>query len=158
MADEEFRRSERLDAKGRHQLTSAGALFAVAMAVTAGVLNALLDQNSVDGWVYPALGGTALVSILALMSAFAWSQEVGKTKPTDALDPATLDEYVAFAERGVQAVGKNLVKTYAQILRDRRRNNAARVDALKKLTIACAFAYLASLAQLAAVFIALIAK
>jgi hypothetical protein len=38
MVDEEFRRSERLDAKSRNQFAAVGALFAVVMATTAGVL------------------------------------------------------------------------------------------------------------------------
>jgi hypothetical protein len=158
MANDEFRRSERLDAKARHLLITAGGLFTIGMATTAGVLNALLAEDKVAGWVYPVLGGTALGSIVALLIAFAWSQEVGKVQQTDALDPDTLDEYIPFAEKGVEAVGKNLVSTYAQILRARRSNNAQRVGALKKLTIACGVAYVSSMAQLGAVFIALIFK
>lgn len=158
MADEEFRRSERLDAKSRNQFTVVGALFAVVMATTAGVLNALLSQTSVDDWVYPVLGGCALTSIVALGLALTWSIETWRIRESDALDPDTLEQYVSHAERGNVAVAKNLVCTYAQILRDRRLGNKKRVDDLKNATIACGFCALASLAQLGAVFVALISK
>lgn len=158
MVDQEINRSDRLDAKARNQFTAAGGLFAVVMAATAGVLNALLDETNVSGWVYPVLGGAALASILGLFIALAWSREAWKTHPTDALDPETIEQYVSYAEDGVVAVGKNLIRTYAQILRDRRAKNATRAADLKKASVACLVASLASLAQLAAVFVALISK
>ncbi|MEJ7787881.1 MAG: hypothetical protein WKF96_24025 [Solirubrobacteraceae bacterium] len=158
MADEEFRRSERLDLKSRNQFTAVGALFAIVMATTAGVLNALLKETSVDRWVYPVLGGCALASIVALGLALTWSVETWRLRKSDALDPDTLEQYVSHAERGNVAVAKNLVAAYAQILRDRRTQNSKRVDDLKRATVACGIAAFASLAQLAAVFVALIEK
>jgi hypothetical protein len=158
MVDQEITRGDRLDAKARNQFTAAGGLFAVVMAATAGVLNALLDEKNVAGWVYPALGGAALASILGLAIALLWSREAWKLHATDALDPETLEQYVGHAENGVVAVGKNLILAYAQILRDRRAQNAIRAVDLKNASYACLFAALASLAQLAAVFVALISK
>lgn len=158
MANEEFRRSERLDAKGRNQFTLVGALFAVVMTVTAGVLNALLDENGVAGWVYPVLGGCAIASVVGLSLAFLWSAESWRLYRQDALDPDTLDQYVSFAERGNHGVAKNLIKAYAQILRDRRQHNRERVRDLKCASAACIVAASACLVQLAAVFVALIAK
>ena len=87
MLGEEVRRTERLETKSRHMFSATGALFAVVMAVTAGVLNALLDQSAVEGWVYPVLGGAALVSTLALGMALAWTLQVQTLHTTDALDP-----------------------------------------------------------------------
>jgi hypothetical protein len=156
LVDEEFRRSERLDAKARNQFTAVGGLFAVVMAVTAGVLNALLGQRSVGDWVYPALGGCALASIVALAFALTWSVEAWRLRKSDALDPDTIEEYVSYAERGNIAVTKQLIKAYAQILRDRRSQNAARAHDLKLATAACFLAGVASLVQLGAVFVALI--
>ncbi len=158
MVDEEFRRSERLDAKSRNQFTAVGALFAIVMATTVGVLNALLDDKSVDGWVFPVLGGCALASIMALGMALAWSLETWRVRESDALDPETLEQYVSHAERGNVAVAKNLIKANAQILRDRRSRNVARVADLKRATVACGITALASLVQLAAVFVALIVR
>jgi hypothetical protein len=156
MVGEEIRRGDRLDSKSRNQFTVAGALFAVVMATTAGVLSALLDVSGVPAWVYPVIGGCALGSILALGMALAWSIETWRVRPHDALDPETLERYVSHAARGNAVVAKNLVKAYSQILRDRRSQNQARVDDLKHATCACGFAALASLVQLGAVFVALI--
>lgn len=156
LVDEEFRRSDRLDAKARNQFAAVAGLFAVVMAVTAGVLNALLDQSAVDNWVYPALGGCALTSIVALAFALMWSMGAWRLRKSDALDPDTIEEYVSYAERGNLAVTKQLIKAYAQILRDRRDQNAARARALKLATGACLLAAVASLVQLGAVFVALI--
>ena len=158
MVDEEFRRSDRLDGKSRNQFTVVGALFAVVMATTAGVLNALLDEKGVAEWVYPLLAGCALLTIIALAMAFMWSLETWRVRPNDALDPETLEQYVSHAERGNIAVAKHLIGAYAQILRDRRRLNKERVADLKRATVACGVAALAALVQLAAVFVALVQK
>lgn len=137
LVDEEFRRSERLDTKARGQFTAVGGLFAVVMAVTAGVLNALLAQQSIEPWTYPVLGGSALASIVALSAALLWSTEAWRLRKSDALDPETLDEYISYAERGNLAVTKQLIKAYAQILRDRRSQNAERASDLKAAAVAC---------------------
>ena len=156
--DEEFRRSERLDAKARSQFTAVGGLFAVVMAVTAGVLNALLAQKGVSSWIYPVLGGCALGTIVALALALVWTTEAWRLRKSDALDPDTIEEYVSFAERGNVGVTKRLIRAHAQILRDRRSQNAERAADLKSATVACLIAGVVSLVQLGAVFVALIEK
>ncbi len=173
---EEFQRSERLDAKARHQLTVVGALFAVVMATTAGVLNALLSVGTgsnrgvlavllegpstaaVAPWVYPTLGAFALASIVFLLFALLASARVWRTREMDALDPATIKEYVAYAERANLGVSKRLIDAYADILADRREKNNQRKDHLKTASVLVVIAGVASLAQLAAVFIALITQ
>lgn len=158
MADEEFRRSERLDAKSRNQFTAIGALFAVIMATTAGVLNALIDTDKVDHWVYPLLGGCALATTVALGLALAWSLETWRLRVTDTLDPDTIETYIPYAERGNRAVAINLIRAYAHILRERQAQNKDRADVLKRATVACGLAGVASLVQLGAVFVALMSK
>lgn len=158
LIEEEFRRSERLDAKSRNQFTAVGGLFALVMVATVGVLNALLDQDKVNGWVYPVLGTCALASIIALFAALIWSLGAWRLRESDALDPDTIEEYVPHAEHGNLAVAKNLIQAQAQILRNRRAQNAARAEALERATRACLLSAAASLAELAAVFAALIAK
>jgi hypothetical protein len=173
---EEFQRSERLDAKARHQLTVVGALFAVVMATTAGVLNALLSVGAgshrgvlgvlLDGsvtatvapWVYPTLGAFALASIVCLLFALLASARVWRTREQDALDPATIKEYVAYAERANLGVSKRLIEAYADILADRREKNKQRKDHLRTASFLAVLAGVASLALLAAVFIALITQ
>jgi len=158
MVDEEVRRGERLDAKSRNQFTAVGALFAVVMATTAGVLNALIDQDKVDAWVYPVLGGCALASILALLAALIWSLEAWRLRESPALDETTIMKYVPFAESGNLAVTKNLIKAYAHMLQGRREGNTERASDLENATRACLFAASASLVQLGAVFVALMSK
>lgn len=158
LIDEEFRRSERLDSKSRNQFTAVGGLFALVMATTAGVLNALLDQDTVADWVYPTLGSCALVSIVALLIALIGSLGAWRLRESDALDADTIEEYIPYAEDGNLAVAKNLVQAQAQILRNRRAQNADRAKGLEHATWACLISAVASLAQLAAVFAALIAK
>jgi len=158
MLDEEFRRSDRVETKSRHAFAAAGALFAVVMATTAGVLNALLDQSKVHGWVYPVLGGAALASIVALGVALIWTLKVQKLRKTDALEVTTIEDYIDWAERGNPAVAKKLIQIYARLLDSRRESNGQRAEDLKAATKACVFAAGASLVQLAAVFVALIAK
>ena len=115
LADDEFRRSERLDTKSRNQFTATGALFAVVMATTAGVLNALIDEDKVDGWVYPLLGGCALATIVALILALLWSLETWRLRVTYALDPDTVESYIPYAERGNRAVVIKLIGAYAHV-------------------------------------------
>lgn len=158
LADDEFRRSERLDTKSRNQFTATGALFAVVMATTAGVLNALIDEDKVDGWVYPLLGGCALATIVALTLALLWSLETWRLRVTDALDPDTVESYIPYAERGNRAVVIKLIGAYAHVSRKRQEQNKDRAQALKRATVACGFAVLTSLVQLAAVFVALMSK
>jgi len=158
LVDEEFRRSERLETKSRSLFTSTGALFAVVMATTAGVLNALIDAQQVDGWVYPVLGGFALISIVALIVAFAWVLEMWRLRESHALKADTIEQYISYAERGNIGVAKNLIKAYAKALGDRRLQNEAVAEDLINATRACAIAALASLLQLGAVFVALMSK
>src|SRR4051794_32060816 len=67
MLAEEIRRTDRLESRARHMSTTIGALFAVGMATTAAVLNALLPSDTSKGtgladWVIPTVGGLALTS------------------------------------------------------------------------------------------------
>jgi hypothetical protein len=160
MLGEEIRRSDRLETRARHMSTACGALFAVVMATTAGILNALLNaQNgNLDDWVIPVLGGAALASIVALGFALAWTLRVQTLRETAVLDPETFDDYIEFAEQGNVAVAKNLIGGYAQFLRSRREKNDERARDLKLTTWACGVSAVASLGQLFALFVALLSR
>jgi hypothetical protein len=159
MVDEEFRRAERLEGKSRNQFTAVGGLFAVVMATTAGVLNLLpLNNQKVQGWVYPTVGGCAAFATLAMGIALALSLRAWKTSESDALDAQTIRDYVPYAERGNVAVAKRLIEAYAAILDDRRAQNKTRVGDLKCATKASVVAAIAVLVQLVAVFAAIIVK
>jgi hypothetical protein len=155
MLGEEFRRSEFLETKSRHLATACGALFAVTMATTAGVLNALFDRGEVHSWPY-VIGGLALVSLLALIVALIWTQQVQKLHETDALEPKTIKQYIAYAEKGNVGVAKHLITSYADFLQSRRDANEERVTDLKRAAVACTFSAIASVSQLGAAFLAVI--
>jgi hypothetical protein len=136
MLAEEIRRTDRLEARARQMSTAAGALFAVVMATTAGVLNALVKKGQPLDEVVYWVGGFAILSNVSLFAAVAWTAQVQRTRDTDALDPDTIDAYVEWAEKGHVAVAKNLIKTYAILLRSRREGNEKRAVDLNSATAA----------------------
>jgi hypothetical protein len=156
MLAEEIRRTDRLETRSRHLITACGALFAVVIAATVGLLSALLDAKNgeIDGWVIPTLGGFTIASVVSLGAAFAWTQTVQKLRETNALDPKTIDDYIVWAEKGHVAVAKNLITTYASLLRSRRGENDERAQDLKRAADACRVAAAASVCLLAAVIVA----
>jgi hypothetical protein len=160
MLGEEIRRTDRLETRSRHMITACGALFAVAMATTAGILNALLNAENGDlaGWVVPVVGGTAIVSLLGLLVAIGFTWQVQRLRGTNALPADTIDAYITWAEKGHVAVAKNLITSYADALRTRRTKNDDRAHGLKWATWACAFSAAASVSQLGAAIVALLLR
>jgi hypothetical protein len=161
MLAEESRRTDRLESRARHMSTVCGALFAVVTATTVGVLNALLTatDNKLAGWVVPVVGGLAIVSGVFTAITVAWALGVQRLRNTAALDPDSFDAYVPYAEKGNVAVAKRLITAYTELLRSRRNTNNARADDLDhSATPACVIAVVASVAQFAAVFVALLSN
>jgi hypothetical protein len=158
MVDEEYRRTERLENRGRQTFAATGVLFAVVMATTAGILNALTKDSHVHHWVYILLGVTAAWSTLALCVALYATLEVDRTRKQDALDPKTIEQYIGPAQKGNPAVGATVANIYARQLRLRRDSNNARAADLKCARWWCGFAALATLCQLGAIFAAVIAR
>jgi len=62
--DEEFRRSERLDAKSRNQMTLAATMFGVAQAIAVGLVNSVLAQDGTKASILAGL--VAAAGIVAL--------------------------------------------------------------------------------------------
>lgn len=158
MLDEEYRRTERMENRARQTFGATGALFAVVMATTAGILNALSRYSSVHHWVYWLTGIPAAVSVVALFFALMATREVDRTRTNDLLDPQTIEQYIGPAQNGHPAVGATLANVYAHQLRVVRDNNDGRAEDLKSARWWCGFAALASLIQLAAIFAAVIAR
>ncbi len=99
MIAEEFLRSERLEAKSRNQFTVTGALFAVVMATTAGILNVQqANHQELQSWVLPVVGAWAILAIVTAGVALTLSRRVWKTRESDALSAETIRKYVPFAE------------------------------------------------------------
>lgn len=154
--DEEFRRSERLDAKSRNQVTVAGTWFAVAQAVVVGLVNGDLGSSGTQSasafvpWL-AATGGIAalLTAIATLVSYRAW-----RLRDDPALGINTIREYIDFARAGNAAVGVKLVSAYADVASGRRANNAKRASAVDHAAAACGLAMLAVSAELLLAFIA----
>jgi hypothetical protein len=157
--DWELRRSEKLDDRSRNQFAAVGALFTVAMATTAGVLSALaVSRSGLAAWIAIVVGILAVVALAALGWAFERSVRAWKPQAAGALDPATLREYIPFAEDGNVGVAKRLIEAYADILERRRAANATRLSAGKCAAQVCALAAVASVVELAFVFVALAVK
>jgi hypothetical protein len=154
--DEEFRRSERLDAKSRNQLTITGTFFAVVQAVVVGLLNGLLgrdtstDASAFVPWL-AILGGIAAIAMLVavLVSYRSW-----KLRDDPALSMSTIRNYIDAARQGNPAVGVKLVSAYADIAEGRRANNAVRAAALNDAAKACGVALLFTSAELVLAFVA----
>ncbi len=154
--DEEFKRSERLDAKSRNQITIVASFFAIVQAVVVGLINGSLGGTEQHGassfvlWlaIVGALASAALV-VAAFVSYNAW-----KLRNDPTLETETIREYIDYARDGNPVVGVNLVAAYADIAQGRRDNNALRATALERATVACGTATLLIGAELVLAFIA----
>jgi hypothetical protein len=154
--DEEFRRSERLDAKSRNQVTVAGGWFAVAQAVVVGLVNGSLGPTAAQTastfvpWLAAAGGIAALLTAAAtLVSYNAW-----RLRDDPTLGIGTIRSYVDFARAGNPAVGVKLVSAYADIASGRRENNERRAAAVDRAAVACGLAMLVVSIELLLAFLA----
>lgn len=156
MIDEEFKRSERLDAKSRNQVTIVGTFFAVVQAGVIALVNGSLGSTEEHGassfvpWLMIAGG----VAALALVAAVAFSYRSWRLHDDPALSPDTLDDYREAARQGNPAVGVKLVGAYTKIARGRRENNEKRAESLESAAVACAFAMVFVAIELALSFVA----
>jgi hypothetical protein len=154
--DEEFKRSERLDAKSRNQITIVASFFTVVQAVVVGLINGSLGGTEHHGassfvlWlaIVGALASAALVAAV-FVSYGSW-----KLRDDPTLETETIREYIDFARDGNPVVGVNLVAAYADIAQGRRDNNALRATALERAAKACGAATLLIAAELTLAFIA----
>lgn len=137
--DEEFKRSERLDAKSRNQLTVTAGFFAGVQAVSVGLINGTLGA----GKGHPAssfvvwIAGGGVFAAVALVVAVCVSYASWKLRDDPTLSINTIRAYLDAARRGNPAVGVKLVSAYADVADGRRKNNAARADALDRAAFAC---------------------
>ncbi len=156
LIDEEFKRSERLDAKSRNQVTIVGTFFAVVQAVVVGLINGSLGATEKDpaSSFVPWLAGVGAVAALALAVAVALSYRAWKLHDDPALSPKTIDDYRDAARAGNPAVGVKLVKAYSDIAKGRRANNETRAKSLEAAAIACAVAMGFIFAELVLAFVA----
>lgn len=156
IVDEEFKRSERLDAKSRNLITVTGAFFAVVQAVVGGLIaEALIASDTQPAsplvvWILVA-GGIATIGLIV---ALIWSYEVWALREDAALKIKTIRDYRDAALEGNPAVGAKLVDAYAKIAEDRRKVNAERADALGSAAIACGIAMALIGTELVLAFIA----
>jgi hypothetical protein len=156
MIDEEFKRSERLDAKSRNQIALVGAFFAVVQAGVIGLINGSLgsterhDASSFVPWLAIAGG----VAAAALVGALALSYRAWKLHDDPALSPETIDAYKEHARQGNPAVGVKLIGAYTEIAEGRRANNERRAKSLESAAIACAVAMTFIAIELVLAFVA----
>lgn len=156
MIDEEFKRSERLDAKSRHQVTIVGTFFAVVQAGVIALVNGSLGKTEEHGAssFVPWLMGAAGVAALALLVAFLFSYWAWRLQDDPALSPDTLDDYREAARQGNPAVGVKLVDAYTKVARGRRENNQSRAESLESAATACVVAAIFIAIELGLAFVA----
>jgi hypothetical protein len=140
--DEEFKRSERLDAKARNQVGITATFFAVVQAGVIGLFNGLLggggteDASAFVPWLAIAGGIAAVATICAIFISYgAW-----RLRDDPTLKIKTIRDYLDAARMGNPAVGAKLVGAYADVADGRRTNNAKRAKALEKAGVACGVA------------------
>jgi hypothetical protein len=148
--DEEFRRSERLEAKSRNQATIVAGFFVGVQAVIASLINGVLQgvesgvpashhASAAIPWLVGLGGLGAILLVVVVIASFrAW-----RLFQDPALSTDTITQYIDFAKDGNVAVGINLVKAYAEIANGRRQNNEVRAKALQRATLWCGTAVLA---------------
>jgi hypothetical protein len=154
--DEEFRRSERIDAKSRNQIALAGTFFAVVQAGVIGLLNGVLgarEDHQASAFV-PWLAGAGAVAGFALVVAVFVSYRAWRLLDDPTLGVKTIRDYLEAARDGNPAVGVKLVGAYAQIAEGRRVNNRLRTDALEHATVACGLAFACITVELILAFVA----
>lgn len=155
--DEEFRRSERLDAKSRNQMTLVATMFGVAQAITVGLVNSVAAQDDTRGAILVGLvAGAAIIALVCLGWALTLSYRSWGLRHDKALAIETFEEYLGAAQAGNPNVGAQLVKQYAKIARARRENNSARVAAIERAGRACALTSVWVGAELILAFVAVI--
>lgn len=154
--EEEFKRSERLDAKSRNQVTVAGTWFAIAQAVVVGLVNGSLgpSQNRGTSSLVPWLAGVGGIAALLTGVATVISYNAWRLRDDPALSVDSLGEYIDFARAGNAAVGVKLVAAYVTVAKGRRENNSRRAMAVDRAALACGLAMLAVSAELVLAFIA----
>ncbi|MEA2395856.1 MAG: hypothetical protein QOJ82_3747 [Solirubrobacteraceae bacterium] len=123
--EQEFQISERLDAKARALVTLAGQWFAVAQAVSA----VAFATKKPHDWMLWTVAGTALAGGIALGLLFFFCWRVWRIRDEPAVSPRGLLQMHSAAVRDPDAA-KLLVEHYAAMLRDRRKTNKSRADAL----------------------------
>jgi hypothetical protein len=154
--DEEFRRSERLDAKSRNQVVITATFFAVVQAGVIGLLNGVLgatEHHHASSFV-PWLAIAGGVAALGVAGAVVISYRAWRLLDDPALGVKTITDYLGPARDGNPAVGAKLVDAYAKIAEGRRANNLVRSQALELATKACGIACVAVAAELILAFVA----
>lgn len=123
--DQEFQISERVDGKARGLVVLAGQWFAVAQAVSA----VAYSTKNPDDWMLYAVAGLAAAGAITLGLTFVFAWKVWQVRDEEAVSPGGLQQMKTTALEDPHAMGL-LVDHYASHLRDRRKTNRERSDAL----------------------------
>jgi hypothetical protein len=155
--DEEFRRSERLDAKSRNQIALTATFFAVVQAGVIGLINGTLGSSKGHpaSSLVPWLAGSGGLAGIALVVAVVISSRAWRLLDDPALKIKTIRDYLGPAREGNPAVGAKLVDAYSDIAEGRRANNKTRAVALEAATKACGAAFVCIAIELTLAFVAI---
>lgn len=158
--EEEFKRSERLDAKSRNLIAVVGAFFAVAQAVVIGLINGSLaatEHHARSSFVL-WLGVAGAIACAILVVAIVFSVKAWRLRKDPALGPGTIEAYLSAARAGNPAVGVKLVEAYVKIAKGRRQNNELRAKELERAELWCFVATFMTGIELILAFIAAAAQ
>ena len=147
--DQEFRISERLDAKIRSQIGSAAVWFAIVTGISGAIFTRAKPVS--DAYV-DVIIAFALLAVLLLVVASYFAYGVWQLRDEKEIAPAALFEMTAAAHEG--DLDEKLVQQYASILARRRENNKTRAHAFRRSTPWVGATLAATLAQLVVVLCA----
>jgi hypothetical protein len=154
--DEEFKRSERLDAKSRNQIMIVGSFFTVVQAVVVGLFNGSLagtEHHAASSFI-PWLAIAGAAASVTTIVAGVYSYKSWKLLKDPTLSINTILAYIPGARDGNPAVGVKLVEAYAGVAKGRRENNEKRAAALNIAVRACGVALLFISIELVLAFVA----
>ena len=157
--DEEFRRSERLEAKSRNQITLAATMFGVTQVIAVGLVNGVLAaDNTKASFLVAVVAGAGILALGCLAWALLRSYRSWNLHNEKALGIETFEMFLGPAQTGNPNVGARLVSAYAKIAQVRRENNKARADAVSAAARACGVTLSCVALELVVAFAAVIAQ
>lgn len=154
--DAEVTRAERLEQKGRNQMTLTAALYAGGQALVVGVVGASLKRAAGPAaWpdYLAVLGAVATVATAFAFVLSMWNWRLLTERAFD-LEKIGGDSYMSAAVAGKVIVGVRLVEHYAFIASERRRTNEVRVRGLRRATYACSASMLCVVVEVVVAFLA----
>jgi hypothetical protein len=124
VADEEFSRAERFDRKALNLATVVGAFYSLSQIVVVSALGSSTFEitGSTLDWIrWVGVGATVLAALAVAACLFVFRARREVAADLDRLQP-----WLAAAKRGNPEVTEQVILTYLEIAKDRRKSNGVR--------------------------------